>query len=123
MSEKNRNQKLVEDYEQLRKELKIEKENNEKLRKELQIEKEKNQRRLNNSYQDLIMNSKMNIIDELGPKIRSLEIHLKITTKELDNIRQNINNRKSNKDNKMENIITIDYTSDDKKIIYLFHVQ
>ena len=126
MSEKNRNQKLVEDLkiekennEQLRKELQIEKENNEKLRKELQIEKEKNQKRLNNSYQDLIMNSKMNIIDELEPKIKSLEIHLKITTKELDNLRQNINNPKSIKDNKMENIITIDFTSGDKKIIYL----
>ena len=123
MSEKNRNQKLVEDLkiekennEQLRKKLQIEKENNEHLRKELQIEKEKNQKRLNNSYQDLIMNSKMNIIDELEPKIKSLEIHLKITTKELDNLRKNINNPKSIKE---ENIITIDFTSDDKKIIYL----
>ena len=37
----------------------------------------------------------------------------------MDNLRQNINNPKSIKDNKTENIITIDFTSGDKKIIYL----
>ena len=109
INEKKKNQNLVED-------LKTERAKNEQLRKELQIEKEKNQKY---SFQDLIMNSKINIIDELEPKIKSLEFNLKITTAELDNLRQNINNPKSFKDNKNENIITIDFTSRDKKIIYL----
>ena len=108
-NERNKNQKLVED-------LNTEKAKNEQLTKELKLEREKYQK-LNDSYQDLV-NPKIKIIDELNSKIQSLELILKETNKELNNLKQNINNPKSLIDNQIENIMVIAFTTVDRKFIY-----
>ena len=72
---------------------------------------------MNNLYQDL-KNSTKNIIDELNDKIKSLELNIEAKTTELDNLKKDLKNQKPIKDNQMDNIMAIAFTSVDQKFIY-----